>query len=142
MDENMSLLKKLQIGDNHIGRYTKEYLLNDYKCHTFRKHNEYRPTSDRMCDGIELTVIAPGKNDMQLYQSFIEQSTFSGRILIELPPKHSQNGNDMKEIQFEEALCYSLEEDYHIGDNQRRVLKLLLVAESIVIDGVKFNRAE
>ena len=136
----MSLLKKLQIGDNNACRYTKEYLLTDYQCHTFRRHNEYRPDSTKYCDMIELTVIAPGKQDMELYEWFIKQSSLSGRILIQLPPQPMQNDAETKEILFDEATCFSFEEEYHIGENQRRILKLSLVADVVNINGVMFNR--
>jgi hypothetical protein len=89
---------------------------------------------------IELTVIAPGKQDMELYEWFIKQSTLSGRILIQLPPQPMQNDAETKEILFEEATCFSLEEGYHIGENQRRVLRLSLVADEININGVMFYR--
>ena len=46
----MSLTKKMQIGDNHAGRYTKEYLLTDFKCRTHRLHDEYRPRADKYCE--------------------------------------------------------------------------------------------
>ena len=60
----MSLIKKLQIGDNRLHRYTKEYLLTDFKCRTHRLHDEYRPGADKYCDYVEVTVIAPGREDM------------------------------------------------------------------------------
>ena len=46
----MSLLKKLQIGNNEIGKYTQEYLLLDYQCHTCRQHNDFRPEADKFCE--------------------------------------------------------------------------------------------
>ena len=136
----MSLLKKLQIGDNHAGRYPKEYLLSDYKCHTHRLHNEYRPDSDKYCDSIDLTVIAPGREDMLLYEWFIRQSRLSGRLLIQLPPKPNQWETDYREILFEEARCFSFEEEYHINRNQRRMLRLRFVAENVNINDVIFKR--
>lgn len=136
----MSLLKKLQLGDNANGRYTKEYLLSDFQCHTHRLHNQYRPDADKYCDSIDLTVIAPGRNDMQLYEWFIRQSTLCGRLLIQLPPKPNQSEPDCQEILFEEAKCFSFEEEYHINRNQRRMLRLKFVAEQVNINGVIFNR--
>lgn len=136
----MSLLKKFQIGDNHSGRYTKEYLLSDFKCHTHRLHNEYRPDSDKYCDSIDVTIIAPGRDDMQLYDWFIHQSTLSGRLLIQLPPKLNQSEPDIQEIFFEEARCFSFEEEYHINRNQRRMLRLRFVAENVNINDVIFKR--
>ena len=136
----MSLLKKFQIGDNHSGRYTKEYLLSDFKCHTHRLHNEYRPDSDKYCDSIDVTIIAPGRDDMQLYDWFIHQSTLSGRLLIQLPPKLNQSEPDIQEIFFEEANCFSFEEEYHNNRNRRRLLHLQFVAEQVNINDVIFKR--
>ena len=136
----MSLLKKFQIGDNHSGRYTKEYLLSDFKCHTHRLHNEYRPDSDKYCDSIDVTIIAPGRDDMQLYDWFIHQSKLSGRLLIQLPPKLNQSEPDIQEIFFEEANCFSCEEEYHINRSRRRLLHLQFVAEQVNINDVIFKR--
>ena len=136
----MSLLKKLQIGDNAVGRYTKEYLLVDYRCHTCRGHNEFRPNSDMNCERIEVTIIAPGVDDLSIYDWFINQTTFDGRLQIELPAALHQGSTEYKEILFEEASCFSLEEHYEIGKNQRRVLKLGMIAGKVTIDGVEYNR--
>ena len=136
----MSLLKKIQIGDNRSGRYTKEYLLSDFKCHTHRLHNEYRPDSDKYCDSIDVTIIAPGRDDMQLYDWFIHQSTMSGRLLIQLPPGPNQSEPDTQEILFEEARCFSFEEEYHINRSRRRLLRLQFVAEQVNINDVIFKR--
>lgn len=136
----MSLLKKLQIGDNALGRYNKEYLLVDYKCHTFRSHNEFRPSSNMSCERIDLTIIAPGVDDMSIYDWFINQTTIDGRLLIELPAVLHQGSTEYKEIQLEEASCFSLEEHYEIGKNQRRVLKLGIIAGKVTIDGIEYER--
>lgn len=136
----MALIKKLQIGDNHVGRYTKEYLLTDFKTRTHRLHDEYRPGADKYCDYVEATVIAPGREDMLMYDWFIKKSTLSGRLLIQLPPKPNQNEPDCQEIFFEEAQCFSFEEEYHINKNQRRMLRLQFVAEEVVINGITFYR--
>lgn len=136
----MSLIKKMQIGDNHAGRYTKEYLLTDFKTRTHRLHDEFRPGAEKYCDYMETTVIAPGRDDMQMYEWFINKSTLSGRLLIQLPPKPNQNEPDCQEIFFEEAQCFSFEEEYHINKNQRRMLRLQFVAEQVIINGITFNR--
>ena len=136
----MALIKKLHIGDNHVGRYTKEYLLTDFKTRTHRLHDEYRPGADKYCDYVEATVIAPGREDMLMYDWFIKKSTLSGRLLIQLPPKPNQSEPDCQEIFFEEAQCFSCEEEYHINKNQRRMLRLQFVAEEVVINGITFYR--
>ena len=136
----MSLLKKLQIGDNAAGRYTKEYLLVDYKCHTCRSHNAFRPNADMSCESIELTIIAPGVDDMSIYDWFINQTSVDGRIQVELPSLLYQGNTEYKEILFEGATCFSLEEHYEIDKNQRRVLHLGMIAGQVTIDGVVYNR--
>ena len=130
----------MQIGDNHAGRYTKEYLLTDFKCRTHRLHDAYRPHADKYCDYIEATVIAPGREDMQMYEWFINKSSLSGRLLIQLPPKPNQSVPDEQEIIFEEAQCFSFEEEYHINHNQRRMLRLQFVAEQVTINGITYIR--
>jgi len=132
----------MQIGDNRAGRYHKEYLLTDFKACTHRMHDEYRPGADKYCDYVEATVIAPGREDMLMYEWFINRSTLSGRMLIQLPPKANQNEPDYQEILFEEATCFSFEEEYHINCNQRRVLRLQFVAEDVIINGITFKRQQ
>ena len=136
----MSLIKKLQIGDNRAGRYTKEYLLTDFKTCTHRLHDKYRPGADKYCDYVEATVIAPGREDMLMYDWFINRSTLTGRLLIQLPPKANQSEPDYQEIFFEEAQWFSFEEEYHINRNQRRMLRLQFVAEEVTINGITFKR--
>ena len=100
----MSLIKKMQIGDNRAGRYTKEYLLTDFKCRTHRLHDEYRPHADKYCDYIEATVIAPGREDMLMYEWFINRLTLSGRLLIQLPPKPNQRPKPKPRKQLQKSL--------------------------------------
>ncbi len=135
----MSLLKKLQIGNNEIGKYTKDYLLMDYKCHTCRHYNELRPDADKFCERIDMTIVAPGREDVSLYEWLISQTPESGRILIELPPNVQQEA-EKKEVLFEDAVIYSLEEEFHFNTDRVRKLKVSIVAEKITIDGVTFNR--
>ena len=134
----MSLLKKLQIGNNELGKYTKDYLLMDYKCHTCRHRNEFRPDADKYCERIDMTVVAPGREDVSLYQWFIAQTPESGRILIELPPNASQQG-ETKAIPFENAIIYSIEEEFHFNRDKVRKLKISIVTEKVTIDGVTVN---
>ena len=136
----MSLLKKLQIGNNQTGRYSSEYLLKDYKCHMCRKCNEYRPYAEKYCESITLAVIVPGCTNVSLYDWFIRQHAENGRILIEIPPQGDRDVLDNKEVQFTNATIFSLEEDFHFEQDQRRMLKLSLVADEVKIDGVIFRR--
>ena len=136
----MSLLKKLQFGDNAFRKYNKEYLLSDYKCHVTRQHNEFRPRGEKRCERLVLTIVVPNKPEPEIYQWFVNQELLSGRIVIEFPPQANNLGQDSKVLEFDGALCYSIEEEYHIGNTQRRLLRLSLVAEKVVIDEITFNR--
>ena len=137
----MSLIKQLQIGDNDLGKYWKEYLLADYRLHTCRRYNEFRPDESQIyCECIELTVVAPGRDDVTMYEWFINQSVMSGRILITLPPQGVQEVEETKEVLFNNATCFSLEENYHINTKQRRMLKMSLVAEEVKVENNVFNR--
>jgi hypothetical protein len=135
----MSLLKKLQIGNNEIGKYTQDYLLLDYQCHTCRHHNDLRPEADKFCERIDMTVVAPGRENVHLYQWLISQAAESGRILIELPPNAKKDA-EIKEVCFENAIIYSFEEEFHFNIDRVRKLKISIVAEQVTIDGVTFNR--
>lgn len=136
----MSLIKKLQLGNNEIGRYTTEYLLKDYQCHTCRHYTDYRPSADKFCERIDMTVIAPGREDVSLYNWFINKGAESGRILIELPPNSSQKPQEKKEVLFENAVVYLLEENFNFETDRVRQLKISIVAEQVTVDGVRFNR--
>jgi len=136
----MSLLKVLQIGNNQMQKYNKEYLLKDYKCHVCRRHNEYRAIADKYCERIDLTIATPGREDIIIHDWFINQSIQSGRILIELPPNAKQSTPPNKEILFEDAKLFSLEEEFHFEVDEVRILKVSLVAEEVTINGVKFNK--
>jgi len=136
----MSLLKLLQIGNNQMQKYSHEYLLKDYKCHVCRRHNEYRAIADKYCERIELTIVAPGREDVNIHDWFISQSLQSGRILVELPPDLKKQVRIDKEVLFEDAKLFSLEEEFHFNVDKVRILKVSLVAEEITIDGIKFNK--
>jgi hypothetical protein len=75
-----------------------------------------------------------------MYEWFVRKLNLSGRVIIELPPNANQFHGEIKEIQFEDARCFSFEEDYHISKSQRRILKLQLVADNVSIENVNFRK--
>ena len=135
----MSLTARLQFGDNASGRYSKEYLVTDFKCHVFRRHNEARPDGTPKCESIELTVVVPGRDDLNLTEWYVHRSTMSGRILVELSTPEQNQPSQWKEVLFEDGLCYALSEEYHIDKRMRRSLRLSVVASEITIDSVVFK---
>jgi len=85
-----------------------------------------------------LVVDAPGKEDLALYEWYIGNGTQSGRILFD--GVNTQDGqNTASFLAFEDAYCYSIEEEYHINIRSRRCLRLSIVTEKIVIHDVEFK---
>ena len=127
----MALLAALEFGDNNIGRYSKSYLVSDCRFVFNRPYNSYRPEGMARCERLELEVIAPGKNDLNLFDWYDKQGVQSGRIVISLAAEAKLDEKDAQIIYFEDAKCFSLSENYDINtsrrenflDNPRNVLK-------------------
>lgn len=135
----MSLTAYLQFGNNEIGKYSKEYMLKDVKCHFIRNHDAVRPTEDAFCESIELSIFVPGKEDLMLIEWFANAELQSGRILVEESDPRREEEHKWHQILFEDALCFSLREDFR-QDDKRRVLYLSIMAHRIQADGVNFIR--
>ena len=80
----MALIAALEFGDNNIGRYSKSYLVSDCRFVFNRPYNSYRPEGMARCERLELEVIAPGKNDLNLFDWYDKQGVQSGRIVISM----------------------------------------------------------
>ncbi|MBO7419384.1 MAG: hypothetical protein J6U14_10705 [Bacteroidaceae bacterium] len=134
----MALTAKLQFGDNKSGRYPSEYLVADCHCHFVRGYNHAQPDSDARCERVDLTVVAPNKENLALYDWFITNSVQSGRIVFETVSVDN-NASDSKIITFDDAYCYSLAENYKIDIAEQRLLNLSFVADKITISGIQFD---
>ena len=135
----MSLSAHLQFGDNQISRYSKQYQLKEVKCHFQKSHDNVRPTSDAFCERIDVSVFIPGKEDLSLYEWFSSGSLQTGRILVEQTNPIHDNETQWHEILFEDAVCFSMKEEYKL-DERRRILHLSFMAAHIEADGVVFKR--
>ena len=80
----MALIAALEFGDNNIGRYSKSYLVSDCRFVFTRPYNSYRPEGMARCERLELDVVAPGKNDLNLI-SRMPSASRSQRIMISTP---------------------------------------------------------
>lgn len=109
------------------------------KCHFKRHHNFYLPDANAICDKLTLTVVAPGKEDLNLYEWYIDKSSQSGKITFDLTTVATHGEQPNKEILFEDAECFSIAENYDIGTQRRRLLTLEIIAEQISVENVKFN---
>ncbi len=136
----MALTAVLEFGDNNIKRYSKQYLVSDFRLLYARPYNEFSPEGTARCERVELTVVAPGREDLSLFDWFSTQSVQSGRLFISLSNDGKLDTEDVQILYFEEAKCFSLSEVYDVDQSRRRQLKLAIGADKIEIDDVTFNR--
>ena len=134
----MALTAVLEFGDNNIRRYSKKFMVADCRFVFDRSYNDFCPEGDTRCERMELFVVAPGKDDLTLFEWFADQSVLDGRVTISLGAT-SDNSLDSQEIVFEEAVCFALSEMYDIDSSMRRLLKLSILAKKICIDDVCFE---
>lgn len=134
----MAFLSHIQFGDNSTGLYSKNFLVVDCHLHFTRHHNHFKPDTDARCEKVELVVVAPGKDDLNLQEWYLENESLSGRVIFDLQSQLS--GETMvKLVEFEEAHCYSFEEEYHIDTQRRRHFRLSFVAEKISVNQIEFK---
>ena len=134
----MALTAVLEFGDNNIRRYSKQFMVADCRFVFDRSYNDFCPEGDTRCDRMELFVVAPGKEDLTLFEWFADQSVLDGRVTISLGATNDSS-LDSQEIIFEEAVCFALSEMYDINSSMRRLLKLSILANKICIDDVCFE---
>lgn len=135
----MALTARLQFGDNESKVYPAEYLVADCHCHFVRHHNQFHPDADARCERVEVIVVAPGKENLNLFDWYISGNPLSGRLLFDLSSMHGGDFTASKELLFEDAYCFSLAEDYHVDSSNRRYLKLSFMAEKIIVNDVEYN---
>ncbi|MDO4757460.1 MAG: type VI secretion system tube protein TssD [Parabacteroides sp.] len=134
----MSLFATLEIGDNHVGIYNKQYQVVHCQYKFARGYNYRKPDTVTRNKSIEITVVAPGKEDLSLYDWYISKSVLSGRIVFDMSGQLHSDGQP-KILQFENAHCFSLSESYHIDKPRRRIIRLEITAEESIVDSVPFT---
>ena len=123
----MNILAHLQFGDNVSALYHKDYLVVGCRTHLMRGHNAYHPDTTPTCESLEVTVVAPGKEDLELHEWFFTNSSRSGRILFELMDvRADQEGVLKRAFYFDSAQCFSLQEHYDLKERSLRLLTLRL----------------
>ena len=134
----MAFLSHLQFGDNSTGIYSRVYTLVDCHLHFMRHYNHFRPDTDARCEKVEVVVEAPGKDDLNLQEWYLNNETQSGRVIFDLQSKTSSD-TLQKLVEFEGARCYSFEEEYHINIQRKRYYRLSIVAENITVNDTSFK---
>ena len=124
----MSLSARLYIGDNASANYTKEYQVAQCKVKVSRHHNTFLPDADPRCDEVVLSVIAPDKNDLDLYEWYIDQTNQSAMYDV-----------SERSYTIEDATCFSIAEMYDIDGPHRHLLRLGIMMKELEIDEVVFQ---
>ena len=124
----MSLFAKLYLGDNASANYTKEYKVVQCEVKVSRHHNSYTPDGNPRCDQLIL-----------LFEWYIDQSTLSGKVVIDLANQSSKYDITTRTLKFEDAKCFSIAETYNISDTNRHMLKLGIMAKKLEIDEIEFQ---
>ena len=134
----MSLSATLQIGDNHIGVYNRQYKVVRFQYNFSRGYNFRMPDTTARNKSIAITIVAPGKEDLSLYDWYINRTLLSGRIVFDLSGQ-AMFDEQPKILLFEGASCFSLSESYHIDQETRRLLHIEITAEETMLDSISFK---
>ena len=136
----MNIIAHLQFGDNVTGIYNKEYLVVRYHTRIARSHNSYHPDSLPRCDSVEVTVIAPGKEDLDLHEWYFSNEYRSGLIVFELM-ELNPSGDNVSEhvITFDDEQCFGIEENYDIGVDSLRTLTLKIGMANFSVNDTEFG---
>lgn len=135
----MSLAANLYIGDNISENYTKQYQITQCNVEVARHHNSYLPDADPRCNVVILTVISPSKNDLELFEWYIDQTTLSGKIVIDLTNQSAKYDVTERTFKFENAKCFSIAEFYDISKTNRHILRLGIMMKELEVDEVTFQ---
>ena len=84
-------------------------------------------------------MVAPGKEDLGLFEWYTKQSMQDGRLVITMSGG-LYDSQDTQTLYFENAKCFSLSEFYDINSSARRIIRLAIGAEKVEIDDVTFER--
>ena len=131
----MSLSAILKLGDNTTKQYDKTYnvVRCQYKCSC--GYNYRLPDTDVKNNSIEITLVSPAKEDLSLYDWYIKRMLLSGCLEFVFPARREV----IKTVTFENASCFSISESYDINGKSLRLIKLEIVTEKTIIDGVEFQ---
>ena len=132
----MALLATLQIGNNSEGIYHNNYLVVRCNYSFSRQHNVRVPNSVPKNNKLNIVIVAPNGDDMLLYDWYINKEVFSGRLVFDMS---SVNDENPKVLQFENAQCYAISENYDIDGMYRRLISLCVSAETSQCDSEVFT---
>ena len=129
----MALLSTLTFKD-----ITNEFNVLDFRCHFSRRYNHFNPESTPFCERIEMTVVAPETDDYTIYEWYINRNLMSGKLTYKLPVTLKSSGED-RLIDFFDAQCFSISENYNINEKKKRLLKIVIIPEKVSMQNVSFG---
>lgn len=127
----MKFQASLQFGDNMVGYYAQQYGVVNFKSHFNREYDGFQPSAHAYCEHIEISVIAPGKQDLNLYEWYVSGGVLNGRIVFDATLGANADQDETRCLYFEEAHCYSISEHYDIDVPTRRILVIEFDAQII-----------
>ena len=130
----------MEFGDNSIKRYSKQYMVADCRMDFVRSYNQSCPEGSARCEKVEVSVIAPGKGDLSLFEWYADRSMQNGRLLFNLQSDGATEVQNAHILYFEDAQCFTLSETYDIDKSRRRLIKLGITANVMEIDGISYLR--
>lgn len=135
----MALSIKLEFGDNSSKWYNKQYKVRRFQAHYSRNYNHNHPESVPRCESITLTLPIPSKEDMMLYEWFVDQSFMSGRLVCEIIDPNNYSDSDPHIVYFDDAQAYFIGETVDFQDDKCRLLTLKIDAMRVTSNDVDFE---
>lgn len=136
----MTLQTRLQFGDNATENYNKEYLVVSYHNGVGRMYSAFTPQTTPKDTDIIVTLVSPSKDDLTLYEWFVNNSILSGRLLFDIVDVNSSDGIIQRSLYFYDAQCVAMKDTYDIHGKNRRQLTLTFTPAKIKIEEVTFTR--
>jgi len=135
----MAMTALLQFGDNDAGYYFSEYDVVRFSCRFTRHHNCSQPDSDPLCDKISVTVVSPGMENHQLLDWYIKRECISGKMVLDISDIGGATSNEDKlELFFEDAVCFSMSDDYDVEQSRRREFTFEFFAAKVNVNKIDF----
>lgn len=134
----MEAIAHLQLGDNFSRAYSKCY--NVVKCvtHLTKGYSSHNVSSEAYCDSIEVTVVAPTSEDLELQDWFLSGTPRTGRLSFSLADIGNGAADIERSIEFEDAQCFRLNESYDIDNYNLRLLTLAFVPNVCEVEQHKY----
>lgn len=138
----MAIQAKLQFGDNATGMYNRTYNVVNYRNRVARAYNAFNPQSLVKCTDVEVTIVAPSKKDLSIYDWYVNNGMMSGRLVFDILDVFNSERTIKRYVTFENAQCISLKDTYDINENRQRLIKIVFTPAHVTIDDVTFARTE